>query len=113
MREQPDKEDSRFAVQTRPDRERAFVVAQGELDVATVAHVRGAVGELRSAGWDRIVLDLRGLTFMDSTGLCLLVELDRDARRESWQLTIQDGSGPVRRLLELSGLATHFVVIRD
>jgi anti-sigma B factor antagonist len=108
MREQPAIDDVRFSVHTRPDRDRAFVVARGELDLASVGAVQAAVDELRSVGWERIVLDLRELTFMDSRGLCLLIALDRDARAQGWQFALLDGSDPVRRLLELSGLSAHF-----
>ena len=44
---------------------------RGELDLVTVETLRAALDGIENT--DRLVLDLRGLTFMDSTGLQLLV----------------------------------------
>ena len=57
-----------FEVRAWPDRYRVFVAVRGELDVANVDDVRAALDELRGAGWTSIVLDLRAVTFIDSTG---------------------------------------------
>src|SRR3954451_14236680 len=99
---------SRFEVHTWPDRDRVILALAGELDVATVESVRGALDELRADGWNSIVLDVRKLSFIDSTGLSLLLEADRAARREGTAFAIVDGSPAVARLLEVVGLGDHF-----
>jgi anti-anti-sigma factor len=101
-------EEIRFEVQTWPDRARVFVTARGELDIETVARLRTALDELSSAGWENVVLDLRELTFIDSMGLSLLLEADREARRTGRSFAIVDGSPAVARLLEAVGLTGHF-----
>jgi anti-anti-sigma factor len=98
----------RFEVQVRPDRARVIVTARGELDIATVGQLRTALDELSAAGWEKLVLDLREITFIDSMGLSLLLEADRAARRTGRSFAIVDGSPAVRRLLEVVGLAGHF-----
>jgi anti-sigma B factor antagonist len=50
------------------------------------------------------ILDLRGLQFMDSTGLGTLVELDGLARRDGFEFTILCDQGLVRRALQETGL---------
>jgi len=50
------------------------------------------------------ILDLRGLEFLDSTGLTMLVELDALAREYAFDFTILCGEGLVRRLLRETGL---------
>jgi hypothetical protein len=57
-----------------PDRREVIVAPQGEVDIASANLLRGSAGELRAAGFDEIVLDLSGLSFIDfdltgSTGL--------------------------------------------
>ena len=99
---------TRFDVRTWPDRTRVIVTARGELDIETVPHLRTALDELSAVGWENVVLDLRELTFIDSTGLSLLLEADRAARRTGRSFAIVDGSPAVARLLELVGLTAHF-----
>jgi anti-sigma B factor antagonist len=98
----------RFETRTWPDRGRVIVAARGELDIDTVVELRTALEELSAAGWEKVVLDLRELTFIDSMGLSLLLETDRAARRAGRSFAIVDGSPAVARLLELVGLTDHF-----
>lgn len=92
-----------FAIRVHSDGEVAHVVPVGELDLATVEPLRAAfervVGE-----FEHIVVDLRELTFIDSTGLRQLVLLDADARRNGWRLSLIQGPRAVRRLFELAGV---------
>jgi anti-anti-sigma factor len=53
----------------------------------------------------RIELDLRGLEFIDSTGMGVIVRLDREARGRGVQLRLRRGPRPVHRVFEKSGLA--------
>jgi anti-anti-sigma factor len=98
----------RFDIRIRPDRGRVIVALEGELDFSNVDAVRAALDELRAVGWQTIVVDLRELTFIDSTGLSLLLEADHAARRQGTTLAIVDGSPAVARVLELVGLSDHF-----
>jgi anti-anti-sigma factor len=97
-----------FSVTVRVDGQRAVVAVEGELDMATVGAVRSAFDEMRSMGQATIVADLRGLTFIDSRGLCLLLELNRDARQNQWSFAIVDGCRPVREMLATTQLTTYF-----
>jgi anti-anti-sigma factor len=69
-----------FRVEIEPERGRVRVIPHGELDLLTVEALRAQVNEPRSSGNATIVLDLRQLSFMDSTGLRLLLALDAAAR---------------------------------
>jgi anti-anti-sigma factor len=81
----------------------AIVQPRGELDLATVETLRAALDGIERAG--RVVLDLRGLSFIDSTGLRLLVALDQHAQRGGFQLALVMPPAPANRAIELSGLA--------
>jgi len=91
-----------FRVAVQPERERVRVIPHGELDLDTVKQLERQIADLRARGFATIVLDLRQLTFMDSTGLRLLVELDAESRSNGFRFAILDCEGPVRRLLELT-----------
>ena len=95
-----------FSVEIEPHREVVRVCPRGELDLATVEVLRERVEELTAAGFTRVLLDLRELTFIDSTGLRLVLELQRDAADERWELAVIEGSAEVRRVFEVTGLRT-------
>lgn len=97
-----------LAIELQPDGDRVAVSLAGELDIATVGRVEEQVDQARSTGFAEVVLDLRAVTFMDSTGLRLLLRLDAAARAEGFAFRIADEDGPVRRLLELTGLSERF-----
>jgi anti-sigma B factor antagonist len=89
-----------FTIETRPERERVIVAPQGELDVESSGVLGDEVDGLASRGFGAIVLDLRGLTFMDSSGLRLVIE---QTRRTDVRITLIDGAEPVSRIFELTG----------
>ncbi len=91
-----------FAVDVQRRSDVAIVQPHGELDVATVETLRAALDGVENAG--RLVLDLRGLSFMDSTGLHLLVALHRRALRDGVQLTLVAPAAPADKAIQLSGL---------
>lgn len=97
-----------FRVEIEPEREQVRVVPYGELDLVTVEQLNAQIDKVRSNGNSAIVLDLRQLSFMDSTGLRLLLTLDAAARSNGFDFSIIDEEGPVRRLLELTRLDEHF-----
>jgi anti-sigma B factor antagonist len=98
----------RFGMRIVPDRERVIVALDGELDIASIDVVQPALAELHAARWASLVLDLRELTFIDSTGLWLLLAAEREAQRVGGEFAIVDGSPAVARLLEIVGLSDHF-----
>jgi anti-sigma B factor antagonist len=59
----------------------------GELDLSTGPVLAGSVEGLRH-DLKALTLDLSELTFMDSTGLRILIELDQRSKREAWKLTL-------------------------
>jgi anti-anti-sigma factor len=91
-----------FAVRVEPDRETVCVTPSGELDLATVAELREQVEELLAAGFEQLVIDLRGLSFMDASGLRLFLGLANDARRDGWRLSLIQGTHQVRRMFVLT-----------
>lgn len=56
--------------------------------MSTVPELSERVGDQLSDGFGDLTLDLRELSFMDSSGLRLLIELYDDSRRDGWQLRL-------------------------
>jgi anti-sigma B factor antagonist len=90
-----------FDVEIRPGREQVVVAPCGELDCATVDRLEAAVDSVVAAGRNQIVLDLRALSFMDSTGLCAIV---RQANRTDATVALIDGAPAVARLFDLTAV---------
>jgi len=84
---------------------------EGPLDIASVteAHKRMIGLELRPGG--ELVVDLRGVTFMDSTGIRLLLQAREHARRCRASLLLVRGPGEVMRVLELVGLDQQLAIV--
>lgn len=97
-----------FSIRVRPEPDRVLVALAGELDIATVARAERPARELYERGFTSVVLDLRALTFVDSTGLKLLLRLDDLATSNGWRFAIVAGEGAAHRLLELTRLTDRF-----
>jgi anti-anti-sigma factor len=94
-----------FRIDVEPARESVRVAPVGELDIATVDKLGAEVARLRESGFDRVVLDLRSVRFLDSTGLRLVLELDAAARADGHDLAVIRGSDVVHRIFEVTQVA--------
>lgn len=88
-----------FAVETLPDRERVIVAPRGELDIATVGRVVAEMDALVRSDFANLVIDLRGVRFMDVAGLRLV---RTQARRPDANVELIDGPPAVSRLFDLA-----------
>ncbi len=89
-----------------------MLTLRGELDLATVPVLEDALQRAERTH-DLVVVDLRDLTFLDSTGLHVLISAEQRARRSSSRLVIVQGPPQVRRLLELTGAIAQLRVVAD
>jgi anti-sigma B factor antagonist len=105
----PDAESFRCDV-SRKDRT-ATVNVVGALDLATVPVLDNQVAELRDAGFRRLILDLRGLDFIDSTGLRGILRYDAEARLDGFSIELIQGPAAVQRVFELTGTTDHLPFI--
>jgi anti-anti-sigma factor len=96
-----------FRVDVEPERDVVRVCPCGDIDIATVAIVRERVQELAAAGFRHVVLDLRGVTFVDSSGLHAIVGLDASSRADGWRFAIVAGCPAVQRAFEVTGLRSR------
>ncbi|HEY6891835.1 MAG TPA: STAS domain-containing protein [Solirubrobacter sp.] len=78
---------------------------RGELDLSTGPRVEEEVRHAEAAKPDTLILDLREVTFFDSTGLQLVLDADVRAREEGRALIVLPGDGEPRRILELAEVA--------
>ena len=84
----------------------AHIAPCGELDIATTPELEQALADATADGVDEIVLDLRELSFMDSTGLRALAQANSRAEAAGVSLSIIRGPRQIERVLEISGLGS-------
>ncbi len=82
----------------------------GEIDVYTAPELRQQVINLADNGTLHIVADLRGVDFLDSTGLGALVGSLKRLRLRQGSLELVTSGGRVLRLLEITGLSRAFAL---
>lgn len=79
---------------------------RGELDIATAEAVAKRLAGLRERH-ESVLLDLDGLTFIDASGVRLVLAAAEDSRRDGWTFEVTHGSRHVRRVFVLLGLDRH------
>ena len=91
-------------VTVEPLEEGLLIRAVGEVDLSTAGALRRELEAARVEA-DTVLLDLSDVTFIDSTGLHLLLEASHRSAVTDWSFFLVRPSEPVRRLIELSGSA--------
>jgi anti-anti-sigma factor len=92
-----------------------WLALAGELDVFTAPRLRSALREAQPASDETLVLDLRGVTFLDSSGLAVILGAHEAAARDGGRpvkIAVK-GSGPVEALFETIGAAEYLELIDD
>lgn len=93
-----------LAIQAAEDGTTSILALSGELDLSTAARLQEAIDDLVARGRHRVVLDLTGLTFCDSTGLTTFVRGNRDCTAKGGWLRLAGAQGHVERVIGISGL---------
>lgn len=89
------------------------VELSGELDISSSASVESRLIELEAREPQRLLLDLRRVNFIDSTGLSMIINADGRARKAGRRLTIVSGDGVPRRILRTVGLEDRLDVVSE
>lgn len=85
---------------------------RGELDIATGRLLEARLRALRDAQRE-VVLDLSELTFIDSSGLAILVTTAKTAERDGGAFAIRAVSAAVMRVIELSGVVERLGLVAE
>jgi anti-sigma B factor antagonist len=94
-----------FSVDVAHEHGAVRVSPVGEVDLATVERLRRRLDEAMEAGTGRVILDLRGTTFVDSSMLHLAVDAHDRAARDGIEFAIVAGPAGVHRTFEIAGLS--------
>jgi len=83
----------------------------GELDIATVPVVRERLSDLTEAGARRLVVDLRDVSFMDSTGLAAFIHAKMRLGDEGHMTLVMEPDSYARLIFEVAGLVGVLEVV--
>jgi anti-sigma B factor antagonist len=88
------------------ERDGATVLAvTGEVDVATAPQLRQEAVRLAGSGGSRLVIDLSGVDFLDSTGLGVIVGVLKRVRTHGGELAIAGAENHVRKVFDITRIS--------
>jgi anti-sigma B factor antagonist len=93
-----------LSVKAQSEGRRHTLALAGELDIATVPELDAMTERVCADGAGELVLDLRELAFIDSTGLRAILRAREQCEAHRCQLFLTPGPPAVQRLFELTGL---------
>lgn len=94
-----------FAVEVSGDASSPVVVVHGEIDVATSPQLRSELNSLLARGASHITLDFTEVSFVDSSGLGVLVGAYKRLREDvEGSIRIVGAQASVRKVFEITGL---------
>jgi anti-anti-sigma factor len=82
----------------------ALVALAGEVDISTVGHLYEQLAALQREGVQHVALNMAEVTFVDSTGLSVMVTLHKRMESMDGELIIFSPSAQLRRLFQIAGL---------
>jgi len=92
-----------FRIAVHIERDVIRVCPFGDVDIDTARRIREQLENATATGTKHVVLDLRGATFLDSTGLHIALETDAASRAQGWKFRLIGGPDHVQRVFDLTG----------
>ena len=101
-----------FNVAVRREGAALVVAPEGELDMAAVRALREKL-EVDLGDARFLVLELRGLSFLDTSGLQLVFEQQKRSEREGFAFVLVRGQPHVQRLFEIAGMNDRLTLVDE
>jgi anti-anti-sigma factor len=102
--------ENHFRVELRTEDRASVLAITGELDLSSGPELEKHLAEAFRSDAKQVIVDLRGLEFIDSTGLSVLVKANQQAQEAGCGFGIVNGGTQVRRLLSLTGVTERLRV---
>lgn len=87
------------------DGQDVVLTLSGELDVISAPDLAEQLDELAAEACPRVLLELSGLTFVDSAGVSVLVKAKHEAEANGRQLILRSATEQVHQVFSVVGLA--------
>ncbi len=101
-------------VSSQSQGDQAIVTVSGEIDLYTAPRLQGELTAVLDGGRPvRVVVDMSGVEFCDSTGMNVLLSARKRAREHGGGLDLASPRPAVRKILQVTGLDSVFTVVND
>jgi anti-sigma B factor antagonist len=101
---QPSSFENRLEVRLEENGSTTFLRLYGEFDLSCEKRFAEVLDGLRARPPGRLVFDLRGLSFIDSSGMRLILAAHSLQNKDGFDFSVIPGEGQVRRVCEVTGL---------
>ena len=101
---------SEFRVEVHSDDGAIVLAVSGELDLASSPALEEALERVYRSDCSLVIMDLRALEFMDSTGLSVLIRAQQRSHDAGRRFGLVKGCAQVQRLLSLTGIDERMTV---
>jgi len=99
-----------LSINRRDDDRGTVLMLSGELDVVSAPGLQQYLAEVLSEAHERVMLDLNGLTFVDSAGVSVLIRAKQTAESSGRTLVLRRPTEQLERVFALVGLADWLAV---
>lgn len=100
-------------IKTRTVEDATILAPVGEIDLSCAPALRVQINEVQSNRPRRLIIDLSGVPYMDSSGVATLVEAMQTARRTGSKLVLCCLQAKVRSIFEIARLDTVFTIVNS
>jgi anti-sigma B factor antagonist len=100
-----------FQISTEQDGSAAVMRLAGEMDISCEEAFAAALQASLAGGTSELLIDLSNLKFIDSAGLRMLIALWDQSRNDGLDLSMLQGTGQVRRTIEVAGLDDFMPIV--
>jgi anti-sigma B factor antagonist len=105
--------DAQFEVMASDQPGVAVLAARGEIDVASAPEFQASLSDLIEEGPNILIVDTSDVSFIDSTGLGVLIGAEKQLRSDGRRLHLVVTQPQITRLLALTGLNEVFTVMSN
>jgi anti-sigma B factor antagonist len=100
-------------VTTRSRGDHTVISVAGEIDLYTAPRLQSELVAAMKENPARLIVDMSGVDFCDSTGINVLLAAHRDARERGAELQLAGPGSATRKVLQVTGLESVFTVVDD
>jgi len=105
--------DVELKVTTRSQGDHTVISVAGEIDLYTAPRLQSELMTALSKSPVRLIVDMSGVEFCDSTGINVLLAAHRQAAERGGELQLAGPGSATRKVLQVTGLETVFTVLDD
>lgn len=102
-----------FAIEVHREGSGARVEVSGEIDLSVIEDLERQLAPVLDGAPDPLVVDLRQVEFLDSSGLRFLLALNEQAAAGRRRFALVAAGDPVSRVLELAGVSERLEIVSD